>query len=88
MFWVDVGKASTAKSEFINIAKQLGHSAESVPDALQVLASSKQTWLLILNNADDPKFDYQIYFLSGTHRAVLMTSCVPECKRYSPDANE
>ena len=88
MFWVDVGKASTAKSEFINIAKQLGHSTESVPNALQVLASSKQTWLLILDNADDPNFDYQVYFPSGTHGAVLMTSRVPECKRYSPDANE
>jgi hypothetical protein len=88
VFWVDVGKASTAKSEFINIAKQLGHSTESVPNALQVLASSKQTWLLILDNADDPNFDYQVYFPSGTHGAVLMTSRVPECKRYSPDANE
>jgi hypothetical protein len=88
VFWVDVGKASTAKSDFIAIAKLLGRLVESVPDALQVLASTKQTWLLILDNADDPNFDYQAYIPSGTHGAVLMTSRISECKRYSLDANE
>ncbi|KAH8674828.1 hypothetical protein BGZ60DRAFT_279597 [Tricladium varicosporioides] len=88
VFWVDVDKVSTAKSDFIAIAKRLGHSAESVHDALEVLASSKQIWLLILDNADDPNFDYQVYFPSGTHGAVLITSRVAECKRYSPDVNE
>jgi tetratricopeptide (TPR) repeat protein len=88
VFWVDVSKASTAESDFIAIAKLLGLSIESVPDALQVLSSTKQTWLLILDNADDPNFDYQAYFPSGTQGAVLMTSRISECKRYSPDANE
>jgi hypothetical protein len=88
VFWVDVGKASTAEGEFIAIAKLLGQPVESFCDALQVLARAKQSWLLILDNADDPNFDYQVYFPSGTHGAVLMTSRVPECKRYSPGANE
>ncbi|PMD38716.1 HET-domain-containing protein [Hyaloscypha variabilis F] len=88
VFWVDVDKASTAKSEFINIATQLNHSAKSVADALQVLANTKQTWLLILDNADDSNFDYQVYFPSGTHCAVLMTSRVVDCKQYSLDAFE
>ena len=88
MFWVDVDKKSTAESDFIAIAKRIGHSVESLHDALQVLANTKQTWLLILDNADDPNVDYQVYFPSGTHSAVLMTSRVPECKRYSLDANE
>jgi hypothetical protein len=88
VFWVDVGKASTAESDFIAIAKLLGQSVESVPDALRVLASAKQTWLLILDNADNPNFDYQAYFPSGSHGAVLMTSRVPDCKRYSPEQFE
>ncbi|KAM3067116.1 hypothetical protein ACMFMG_011672 [Clarireedia jacksonii] len=88
VFWVDVGKASTAESNFIAIAKLLGSSAESISDALQVLASTKQAWLLILDNADDPNFDYQIYFPSGTYGVVLMTSRVPECKEYSPEQFE
>jgi tetratricopeptide (TPR) repeat protein len=85
---VDVDKASTAESDFIAIAKLLGHSVEGVPNALQVLANIKQSWLLILDNADDPDFDYQIYFPPGTHGAVLMTSRVPECKVYSPEQFE
>lgn len=88
MFWVDVDKPSTAEKIFIAIAKLLGHSVESVPKALQVLATTHQSWLLILDNADDPEFDYQTYLPSGTHGAVLMTSRVAECRGYSPDAFE
>jgi tetratricopeptide (TPR) repeat protein len=47
-----------------------------------------QSWLLILDNADDPGFDYQIYFPPANHGAVLMTSRVTECKQYSADAFE
>ncbi|KAM3077881.1 hypothetical protein ACMFMF_004300 [Clarireedia jacksonii] len=88
VFWVDIDKASTAESGFISIAKLLGSSAESLPDALQVLASTKQPWLLILDNADNPNFDYQIYFPSGTYGAVIMTSRVSDCKEYSPEQFE
>ncbi|KAM3067112.1 hypothetical protein ACMFMG_011668 [Clarireedia jacksonii] len=88
VFWVDVSKVSTAESDFITIAKLLGRSVESVSDTLYVLASIKQPWLLILDNADDPNFDYQIYFPSGTHGVVLMTSRVSECKEYSPEQFE
>ncbi|KAK8905606.1 hypothetical protein QC760_005530 [Botrytis cinerea] len=88
VFWVDVGMASTAESNFIAIARLLGRSVENASDALQVLATTKQSWLLILDNADDPNFDYQDYFPSGTHGAILMTSRVPECKGYSPEQFE
>ena len=88
MFWVDVDKPSTAAKNFITIAKLLGHSIESVPEALQALATTHQSWLLILDNADDPEFNYQTYLPSGTHGAVLMTSRVADCRGYSPDAFE
>ncbi|KAH6717032.1 hypothetical protein BKA61DRAFT_316777 [Leptodontidium sp. MPI-SDFR-AT-0119] len=88
VFWVDVSKPSTAQRDFIAAAKMLGYSVESIPEALQILATTHQSWLLILDNADDPEFDYQIYLSSGNHGAVLMTSRVAECKRYSPDAFE
>jgi hypothetical protein len=88
VFWVDVDKPSTAEKNFIAVAKLLGHSIESVPEALQALATTHQSWLLILDNADDPEFDYQTYLPSGTHGAVLITSRVAECRGYSPDAFE
>ena len=88
MFWVDVDKPSTAEKNFLAVAKLLGHSIESVPEALQALATTHQSWLLILDNADDPEFNYQTYFPPETHGAVLMTSRVAECRGYSPDAFE
>ena len=60
----------------------IGRAAESVSEALQVLAATKQSWLLILDNADDPNFDYQLYLPSGTHGAVIITSRIPECRKY------
>jgi tetratricopeptide (TPR) repeat protein len=88
IFWVDVDKPSTAERDFTAVAELLGHSIETIPEALQVLATTYRSWLLILDNADDPEFDYQIYFPPGNHGAVLMTSRVAECKQYSPDAFE
>src|SRR6186713_216864 len=88
VFWVDVGTPSSAANDFIAVAKMLGHSVESVYDALQVLANANQDWLLILDNADDPDFNYQSYFPSGNRGAVIMTSRIYECRRYSPDATE
>ncbi len=88
IFWVDVDKPSTAERDFIAVAKLLGRVIETVPEALQVLATTYRSWLLIFDNADDPGFDYQIYFPPGNHGAVLMTSRVTECKQYSADAFE
>lgn len=88
VFWVDVSKTSTAERDFVAIAGLLGRSVENIYNALQVLASTKQSWLLILDNADDPSFDYQVYLPSGTHGAVMITSRISECSRYSPDAFE
>lgn len=72
IFWVNVNKPSTATNDFIAIAKALGHSVENIPDSLQVLANEKQNWLLILDNADTPDFDYQVYLPSGTHGAMII----------------
>ncbi|KAL5313277.1 hypothetical protein ACEPPN_019010 [Leptodophora sp. 'Broadleaf-Isolate-01'] len=88
VFWVDVDKSSTAEKDLIAAAKLLGHSVESIPEAIQVFATTHQSWLLILDNADDPDFDYQVYLPPGNQGAVLMTSRVIECRQYSPDAFE
>ncbi|OCL01599.1 TPR-like protein [Glonium stellatum] len=83
VFWVDVDSASAARSGFITIAKALGISAEDIGDSLRALANTRESWLLILDNADDPNFDYQAYLPSGTHGTVIITSRVSGCSRYS-----
>ncbi|KAF2499993.1 hypothetical protein BU16DRAFT_233539 [Lophium mytilinum] len=88
VFWVDVDTPSLAESVFINIAKTIGSPVNNLQDALQVLANTKKTWLLILDNADDPNFDYQKYLPSGTHGAVIITSRVSDCSQYNTVGSE
>lgn len=58
MFWVDVSATSSAKNNFLNIAKKLGIHAESMEEARQGLANINKSWLLVLDNADDPDVGY------------------------------
>lgn len=82
VFWIDVDEVSAAEKAFIAVADTLGTAADNLADARQALANTQKTWLLILDNADDPDFDYQVYFPSGTHSAIVMTSRVAECASY------
>ncbi|KAF2106263.1 P-loop containing nucleoside triphosphate hydrolase protein [Lophiotrema nucula] len=88
VFWVDIDRHSTAKNGFVTIAKALGSSGESIDDSLQALASTKRRWLLVLDNADDPDFDYAVYIPPGTRGAVIITSRIPECSQYSTRGSE
>jgi hypothetical protein len=86
--WVNVNTPLTAKSDFAAIAKALGHVVQELRGSLQVLANLKESWLLILDNADHVEFDYQDYIPSGNHGTILMTSRLAEFKLYSPDSSE
>lgn len=88
LFWVDVSSPSTAENDFITVAKALGFSVENIHDSLHALANTKRSWLLILDNADDPNFDYKDYLPPGTKGAVIITSRVPDCSRYSTVGSE
>jgi tetratricopeptide (TPR) repeat protein len=88
VFWIDVGSESTAKNEFLTVAKALKSPAETVDEARQVLANSKKRWLLVLDNADDVDFDYARYIPSGVLGVVIVTSRNPQCSRYSTVAAE
>ncbi|KAL8898562.1 MAG: hypothetical protein Q9207_006638 [Kuettlingeria erythrocarpa] len=83
VFWVDVSATSSAKIDFLNIAKKLGIPAESMEEAQQGLANVRQSCLLVLDNADDPDVDYQRYFPAGLLGVVLLTSRNAECHQYA-----
>ena len=83
MFWVDVSNPDIAKTSFIAVARMFGVEVDSVEDACGLLANRKKPWLLILDNADDPSFDYQVYIPSGTQGSVIMTSRFADCKHFS-----
>ena len=48
-------------------------------DAQQGLASLKEPWLLVLDNADSPNVDYQQYFPAGASDVVILISHNAEC---------
>ena len=58
-------------------------SVKTVDEARQLFANTKESWLLILDNADDTEIDYQEYIPSGTCGTVVITSRNPDCQRYS-----
>jgi tetratricopeptide (TPR) repeat protein len=70
------------------VAKALGSPADNINESLQTLANTKKRWLLVLDNADDPGFDYATYIPSGAQGAVIITSRVPDCSRYSTVGSE
>ena len=46
------------------------------------LQDTPNSWLLILDNADDPKFDLSPFFPAGINGSILITSRVPDARRY------
>ena len=88
IFWVEVSSPSIARSSFTSVARLLGYSIDTVDDVLQLMSNLKTSWLLILDNADDPNFDYQWYFPSGDTGTIIMTSRVADCSRYGTIGSE
>ena len=83
IFWVDVSTLALAESDFVAVAKALGVTVNNLQDALRVLGATKQRWLLILDNADDPEVDYQTYIPSGSNGTIIMTSRMKNCELYN-----
>ncbi|KFY32634.1 hypothetical protein V493_00017 [Pseudogymnoascus sp. VKM F-4281 (FW-2241)] len=88
VFWVDVDSESNAKSDFISAAAAFEPPAESIDDVRRLFASTERSWLLILDNADDPEVDYQAYLPSGSRGVVIMTSRVSDCSQYNTVGSE
>lgn len=80
IFWVDVSSTEQVTTGFEEIASRLGKPASSLP-----LTTVKNPWLLILDNADDPKEDYQQHIPSGKYGAVIITSRNKECAIHSTE---
>lgn len=58
VFWMDISSLSIAKSNFTSVARSLGSSLDTIDEVLQLMSNLKIRWLLILDNADNPDFDY------------------------------
>lgn len=61
----------------------IGSRVETLAEARQNLANCKHPWLLILDNADDPRMDYGNYIPTGRYGAILLTSRNEACSRHA-----
>ena len=52
------------------------------------LANRPCSWLLIIDNADNPKIDYAAYFPSGNKGNIILTSRNPQCRELATLGSE
>ena len=83
VFWVDASTEALAAADFFCIADSLQISTPSWRDACRGLSNLQKPWLLILDNADDRRVDYQCYFPSGTCGITLVTSRNSELRQHA-----
>jgi tetratricopeptide (TPR) repeat protein len=88
VFWVDVSNEDIAKSNFIVAAAMLGEKVENIEEAKRQLSNAKERCLLILDNADDPHWDYDMYIPSAMRGTIIMTSRNTECKQFAKTESE
>ncbi|KAI9889263.1 MAG: hypothetical protein M1814_005638 [Vezdaea aestivalis] len=72
-------KPSITERAFVDLARACDAMADNFEDAKSWLAQIGQRWLLILDNADDPKIDYNRYFPVSSKGDIILTTRIPEC---------
>ncbi|SJL08189.1 uncharacterized protein ARMOST_11552 [Armillaria ostoyae] len=87
VWFFDATSDATLATDF----KKLGNAAsigESVDDVRKFLERMHKDWLLIFDNADDPKVDLSKYIPQCDHGNVIITSCLTEVHQMaSPDSH-
>ncbi|KAJ7260235.1 hypothetical protein C8J57DRAFT_1720189 [Mycena rebaudengoi] len=86
VFFIDASTGDTIQAGLKNIAltRFLGNDHE---DALLWLTSSTAEWLLIFDNADDPKLNLFNFFPQSNRGNILITSRNPQLCLHAPDAH-
>src|ERR1700753_4093157 len=88
VFWIDASTENTALASYRRVSDILGVPSQDIEDTLHFLSNTRHDWLIILDNADNKDTDYSQYFPSGTRGAILMTSRIPDSRRYSTVGTE
>jgi hypothetical protein len=80
-FFLDASTMNTIDTGLKNIAtvKNAGNSSKQ---ALQWLASAQEEWLVVFDNADDPKLNMNSFLPRCSHGNIIITSRNPELHGY------
>ena len=82
IFWVDASSKDTAEQSFMSIASALGLE-QKFEVTKRWLSNTQERWLLIIDNADDPRLDVSRYFPVGERGTILLTTRNRACKIYA-----
>jgi tetratricopeptide (TPR) repeat protein len=80
ILWVDCESEASARTDFEKIGKKCGWSSDSVKDQL---AGPESQSLLILDNCDDVKTDYNRYIPTGSQVSVVLTTRLSDARKYA-----
>lgn len=80
VFWIDARSESSLDRGFVDIAKKCKIYDESSCGAQSWLQEISHSWLLILDNADNPELNYSILIPAGSNGSILITSRLKECE--------
>ena len=64
----------------MDIGKLCGVNADKFEQVKTWLATAPHTWLLIIDNADNPKIDYADFFPTGNIGSIILTTRNPQCR--------
>lgn len=73
VFWIDMRSAESTKKTLSTIAN-IAEVEPNEASALHWLANLEERWLLIIDNADDPKLTLERYFPKGDRGYILITT--------------
>jgi hypothetical protein len=81
IFWIDAEDKQSIERGFAEIAEmQVPPSRDTTPRViLQWLATTKESWLLILDNCDDEEVDFAKY-MPSRGGSVIITTRLTECR--------
>ncbi|KAL9065051.1 MAG: hypothetical protein Q9161_008470 [Pseudevernia consocians] len=79
VFWLDASSENSLNRGFVDIAEKCDLYEKSFKGARSWLQETSHSWLLILDNADDPTLDYSLYLPTASKGHVLITSRIPRC---------
>jgi hypothetical protein len=82
VFWVDASSDDRLRQGFAQIALLL-QVDETIDSVKRKLANTAQTWLLVLDNADNPDLSLSPYLPAGSRGDIIITSRNPECQQYN-----
>ncbi|KAF4628203.1 hypothetical protein G7Y89_g9950 [Cudoniella acicularis] len=81
IFWIDASSNELAQEGFMNIARTCKQEAQI--ESVKTWLSTKEHWLLIIDNADGPKLDVSKFFPPGTKGTILLTTRNPDFQKYA-----